>query len=105
MGYADPGAELRGPHGVSRGGPVPGDRQAASITGWRWAARGCFRTAAKFIQIDIHEEELGLNRQLDAAICADAGAALRELLRSGGRRAMAGAAVAGTRARAPRRSD
>src|SRR5262249_21279411 len=31
-----------------------------------------FPAAAKFVQIDIHPQELGLNRALDAAICADA---------------------------------
>jgi acetolactate synthase-1/2/3 large subunit len=35
-----------------------------------------FSDSAKFVQIDIHEEELGLNRRLDLAICADARAAL-----------------------------
>jgi acetolactate synthase I/II/III large subunit len=35
-----------------------------------------FPEKARFIQIDIHEEELGLNRALDVAICADARAAL-----------------------------
>ena len=35
-----------------------------------------FPPAARFIQIDIHPEELGLNRPLDVAICADARLAL-----------------------------
>src|SRR5271157_2738584 len=38
-----------------------------------------FPPAARFIQIDIHPEELGLNRPLDAAICADARLALTAL--------------------------
>jgi len=38
-----------------------------------------FPPEARFIQIDIHAEELGLNRTLDAAICADARATLDAL--------------------------
>ncbi|HEV3196467.1 MAG TPA: thiamine pyrophosphate-binding protein [Bryobacteraceae bacterium] len=38
-----------------------------------------FPPEARFIQIDIHAEEFGLNRRLDAAICADARAALDAL--------------------------
>ena len=43
-----------------------------------------FPAAAKFIQIDIHEEELGLNRRLDLAIHADARAALEALTDAAG---------------------
>jgi acetolactate synthase-1/2/3 large subunit len=43
-----------------------------------------FSESARFIQIDIHEEELGLNRRLDAAICGDARAALEALTRAAG---------------------
>src|ERR1035437_6917693 len=35
-----------------------------------------FPAEAKFIQIDIHPQELGMNRALDAAVCGDARAAL-----------------------------
>lgn len=38
-----------------------------------------FPPSAKFAQIDIHPQELGLNRALDAALCADARAALEAL--------------------------
>ena len=38
-----------------------------------------FPSAARFIQIDIHAEELGLNRRLDLAICGDARAVLDAL--------------------------
>jgi acetolactate synthase I/II/III large subunit len=38
-----------------------------------------FRDDARFIQIDVHEEELGLNRPLELAICADARAALEAI--------------------------
>jgi acetolactate synthase-1/2/3 large subunit len=38
-----------------------------------------FPPDAKFIQIDIHPQEFGLNRAIDAAICADARAALEAL--------------------------
>jgi acetolactate synthase-1/2/3 large subunit len=38
-----------------------------------------FPAAARFIQVDIHPPELGMNRKLDVAICADLKAALRAL--------------------------
>ena len=38
-----------------------------------------FPPQARFVQIDIHAEELGLNRKLDVAICADARTALDAL--------------------------
>jgi acetolactate synthase-1/2/3 large subunit len=43
-----------------------------------------FPPAAKFIQIDIHPPELGMNRRLDVAICADAKATLRALTDAAG---------------------
>ena len=43
-----------------------------------------FPPEARFIQIDIHPQELGLNRQLDAAICADARLALEALASAAG---------------------
>jgi acetolactate synthase-1/2/3 large subunit len=43
-----------------------------------------FPEGARFIQIDVHEEELGLNRPLDVAICADARAALEALTEAAG---------------------
>jgi acetolactate synthase-1/2/3 large subunit len=39
-----------------------------------------FPREAKFIQVDIHPQELGMNRRLDMAICADVKATLRALL-------------------------
>ena len=39
-----------------------------------------FPAHARVVQIDIHRPELGMNRTLDVAICADAKAALRALL-------------------------
>lgn len=36
-----------------------------------------FSSAAKFVQVDIHPQELGRNRALEAALCADVKAALR----------------------------
>lgn len=36
-----------------------------------------FPAGARFIQVDIHASELGMNRKLDVGICADAKAALR----------------------------
>src|SRR5262249_53843788 len=38
-----------------------------------------FPPDAKFVQIDIHPQELGMNRALDVAICGDARAALESL--------------------------
>lgn len=46
-----------------------------------------FSSEAKFIQIDIHAPELGMNRALDVAICADAKMALRAFLDAIGSRA------------------
>ncbi|MBZ5623728.1 MAG: thiamine pyrophosphate-binding protein [Acidobacteriia bacterium] len=43
-----------------------------------------FPPEARFIQIDIHAEELGLNHRLDVAICADARAALAALTETAG---------------------
>jgi acetolactate synthase-1/2/3 large subunit len=43
-----------------------------------------FPPEARFIQIDVHPQELGLNRQLDAAICADARLALEALAGAAG---------------------
>jgi len=43
-----------------------------------------FPPQARFIQVDIHPQELGLNRQLDAAICADARLALEALADAAG---------------------
>ena len=43
-----------------------------------------FPPDARFIQIDIHPQELGLNRPLDAAICADARLALEALAEAAG---------------------
>jgi acetolactate synthase-1/2/3 large subunit len=43
-----------------------------------------FPPEARFIQIDIHPQELGFNRKLDAAICADARTALEALAGAAG---------------------
>src|SRR5580658_11382651 len=43
-----------------------------------------FPRDARFIQIDIHAEELGLNRPLEVAICADARLALEALVQAAG---------------------
>ena len=39
-----------------------------------------FPTSAKFIQVDIHPQELGLNRRLELGICADVKATLQAML-------------------------
>ena len=43
-----------------------------------------FPPEAKFIQVDIHPQELGLNRSLEAGICADARLALEALIEAAG---------------------
>jgi len=43
-----------------------------------------FPADARFIQIDLHEPELGLNRKLDLAICADAREALEQMTEAAG---------------------
>jgi acetolactate synthase-1/2/3 large subunit len=83
MGYADP-ALNQAVHTAFREADlflVVGKR-----IDYRLAMGGArlFPAGAKFIQIDVHEEELGLNRPLDAAIQADAGAALDALTDAAG---------------------
>ena len=75
MGYADPALNYA-VHTVFREADlflVVGKR-----IDYRLALGGTrlFPAEAKFIQIDIHPQELGMNRALDAAICGDARAAL-----------------------------
>ena len=43
-----------------------------------------FPEGARFIQIDVHEEELGLNRPLEVGICADARVALEAMTEAAG---------------------
>ena len=83
MGYADP-ALNRAAHDVFRQADlflVIGKRidYRLSMGGAR-----LFPEGARFIQIDIHEEELGLNRKLDLAICADARGTLEALTAAAG---------------------
>jgi acetolactate synthase-1/2/3 large subunit len=75
MGYADPALNYA-VHTVFREADlflVVGKR-----IDYRLALGGTrlFPAEAKFIQIDIHPQELGMNRALDAAICGDARMAL-----------------------------
>lgn len=84
MGYADP-ALNQAVHKVFREADlflVIGKR-----IDYRLALGGArlFSPEAKFIQIDIHPQELGMNRRLDVAICADAKSALRALLDASGK--------------------
>jgi acetolactate synthase-1/2/3 large subunit len=83
MGYADP-ALNRGAYEAFREADlflVIGKR-----IDYRLALGGArlFPEEARFIQIDIHPGELGMNRHLDVAICADARLALEELCRAAG---------------------
>src|ERR1019366_10273732 len=43
-----------------------------------------FPQGARFIQIDVHEEELGLNRPLEVGICADARVAREAMTEAAG---------------------
>ena len=75
MGYADPALNYA-VHTVFREADlflVVGKR-----IDYRLALGGArlFPAEAKFIQIDIHPQELGMNRALDAAVCGDARVAL-----------------------------
>lgn len=83
MGYADP-ALNRGAYQAFREADlflVVGKR-----IDYRLALGGArlFPPQARFIQIDIHPAELGMNRPLDLAICADARATLEALCAAGG---------------------
>lgn len=79
MGYADP-ALSRAAHKVFQ------EADVVLVIGkridYRLAFGGprLFSPQARFIQIDIHPQELGLNRALDVAVCADVKSALRALL-------------------------
>jgi len=81
MGYADP-ALNRAVHTVFQEADlflVVGKR-----IDYRLALGGArvFNPQARFIQVDIHPQELDMNRKLDLAICADAKAMLRALAES-----------------------
>jgi len=83
MGYADPALN----HSVQ---PAFREADLFLVIGkridYRLALGGprLFPADARLIQIDIHPEELGLNRKLDVAICADAKAALEALIEEAG---------------------
>jgi acetolactate synthase-1/2/3 large subunit len=83
MGYADP-ALNRGASNAFRRADlflVIGKR-----IDYRLALGGArlFPEAARFVQIDIHAGELGMNRALEVAICADARSALEALREAAG---------------------
>jgi acetolactate synthase-1/2/3 large subunit len=75
MGYADPALNYAA-HTVFREADL--FLVAGKRIDYRLAMGGTrlFPADAKFIQIDIHPQELGMNRALDAAVCGDARAAL-----------------------------
>ena len=75
MGYADPALNYA-VHTVFREADL--FLVAGKRIDYRLALGGTrlFPAEAKFIQIDIHPQELGMNRALDAAVCGDARAAL-----------------------------
>ena len=83
MGYADPALN----HAVHR---VFQEADLFLVLGKRidyrlaLGAARLFSPAAKFIQVDIHAPELGMNHRLDAAICADVKSTLAALLAEAG---------------------
>src|SRR3984957_12470341 len=83
MGYADPAL-----NGAARSAFREADLflVVGKRIDYRLALGGerLFRPDARFIQIDIHPEELGLNRRLHVAICADVRLALETLFRAAG---------------------
>jgi acetolactate synthase-1/2/3 large subunit len=83
MGYADPALNYA-VHSAFREADL--FLIAGKRIDYRLAMGGVrlFRPEARFIQIDIHPQELGLNRRLDAAICADARCALEALAEAAG---------------------
>jgi acetolactate synthase-1/2/3 large subunit len=86
MGYADPALNYA-VHTVFREADL--FLIAGKRIDYRLALGGArlFPAEAKFIQIDIHPQELGMNRALDAAVCGDARAALDAIPDAGGVRA------------------
>ena len=83
MGYADPALNYA-VHTVFREADL--FLVAGKRIDYRLALGGTrlFPAEAKFIQIDIHPQELGMNRALDAAVCGDARAALDAIPDAGG---------------------
>lgn len=83
MGYADP-ALNHAVHSVFREADLV--LVAGKRIDYRLAMGGprLFSANARFIQIDVHEEEFGLNRKIDVAICADAREALDALTSAAG---------------------
>jgi acetolactate synthase-1/2/3 large subunit len=75
MGYADPALNYA-VHTIFREADL--FLVAGKRLDYRLALGGArlFPAEAKFIQIDIHPQELGMNRRLDAAVCGDLRAAL-----------------------------
>lgn len=83
MGYADPALN----HAVHR---VFQEADLFLVLGkridYRLALGGprLFSAGAKFVQVDIHPQELGMNRPLEIGICADVKATLHALLEAAG---------------------
>lgn len=83
MGYADPALN----HAVHKAFQ---EADVVLVVGkridYRLALGGArlFSPAARFVQIDVHPQELGLNRRLEVAICADARSTLRALTEAAG---------------------
>ena len=82
-GICRPRAESCCPGGVPGGRPGSGDRKRIDYR-LAFGGKRLFGAEAKFVQIDLHEEELGLNRPLNVAIHADARATLEALTKGAG---------------------
>jgi acetolactate synthase-1/2/3 large subunit len=78
MGYADPALNRAVRHAFP-------ESDVCLVIGKRidfrlgFGGRRVFSPEAKFIQIDIHPQEFGINREVDISICADAKMALQAL--------------------------
>jgi acetolactate synthase-1/2/3 large subunit len=83
MGYADPALNYA-VHSAFREADV--FLVVGKRIDYRLALGGArlFPPEAKFVQVDIHPQELGLNRELDVAICADARTTLESLTQAAG---------------------
>lgn len=86
MGYADPSLNRAAAEMFQRADVV---FVVGKRIDYRLAFGGArlFSPTARFVQIDVHSQEFGMNRGIDVAICADAREALRALIDGWGKTA------------------